>query len=74
MDKQTLIRKILDRDRKILKNDFKTEPIYGAVDSDIKIIADFTDYSPLHLGHRHCMQEAKDKVPDGIFVAMYLNL
>ena len=70
MDRQTLIRKILDRDRKILKKDFNTEPIYGAVDSNVKIIADFTEYSPLHLGHRYCMQEAKDKVPNGIFVAI----
>ncbi|HEX7467359.1 MAG TPA: nucleotidyltransferase family protein [Methanobacterium sp.] len=70
MDKQILIKKILDRDKRILKKDFNTEPIYGSVDSDVKIIADFTEYSPLHLGHRYCMHEAKHHVPDGIFVAI----
>ena len=70
MDSQTLIRKILDRDRAILKKDFETEPIYGEVQGDIKIIADFTEYSPLHLGHRYCMYESKRRVPDSIFVAV----
>jgi predicted nucleotidyltransferase len=70
LDSQTLIRKILDRDRAILKKDFETEPIYGEVRSDIKIIADFTEYSPLHLGHRYCMYESKRRVPDSIFVAV----
>ena len=70
MDSQKLIRKILDRDRKILKKDFETEPIYGEVESDIKIIASITEYSPLHLGHRYCMHESKNQVPDSIFVAV----
>jgi predicted nucleotidyltransferase len=70
LDSQTLIRKILDRDRKILKKDFETEPIYGEVESEIKIVADFTEYSPLHLGHRYCMYESKSKVPNSIFVAV----
>lgn len=70
MEGETLIRKILDRDRKLLKKDFNSEPIYGPVDGDVKIIADFTEYSPLHLGHRYCMHEAKNQVPDGIFVAV----
>lgn len=34
------------------------------------IIADFTEYSPLHNGHLHCMTVAKSKVPNGIFVAV----
>jgi predicted nucleotidyltransferase len=70
LDNQTLIRKILDRDRTILKKDFETEPIYGEVESDINIIADFTEYSPLHLGHRYCMYESKSQVPDSLFVAV----
>ena len=70
MEGETLIRKILVRDRKLLKKDFNSEPIYGTVDSDVKIIADFTEYSPLHFGHRYCMHKAKVQVPDGIFVAV----
>ncbi len=70
MESETLIRKILDRDRKLLNNDFQVEPIYGPVESTVKIIADFTEYSPLHIGHRYCMLAAKDQVPDGIFVSV----
>jgi predicted nucleotidyltransferase len=70
LSSQSLIRKILDRDRTILKKDFETEPIYGEVEGDIKIIADFTEYSPLHLGHRYCMYKSKSQVPDSIFVAV----
>ncbi|MDR0913408.1 MAG: nucleotidyltransferase family protein [Methanobrevibacter sp.] len=38
------------------------------------IIADFTEYNPLHNGHYHCMQAAKKKVPNGIFVAIVPGL
>jgi predicted nucleotidyltransferase len=65
-----LIKEIFKRDKKLLKNDFKIEPIYGAVENDIEIIADFTEYSPLHIGHKYCMAEAKNQVPNGIFVAI----
>jgi predicted nucleotidyltransferase len=67
---QTIIRKILDRDRDLLNKDFMSEPIYGSIESDVKLIADFTEYSPLHLGHRYCMYNAKDHVSNGIFVAI----
>jgi predicted nucleotidyltransferase len=70
LESGTLIRKILSRDRKLLMKDFKSEPVYGPVDSEAKIIADFTEYSPLHIGHKYCMDQAKKKVPDGIFVAI----
>lgn len=67
---ENLVKKIFNRDRKLFKNDLKLEPVYGTVDSEAKIIADFTEYSPLHLGHKHCMMKAKKKVPGGIFVAV----
>lgn len=38
------------------------------------IIADFTEYNPLHNGHYHCMKVAKEKVPNGIFVAIVPGL
>ena len=38
------------------------------------LIADFTEYSPLHNGHFHCMKTAKAKVPDGLFVAVVPGL
>ncbi|WP_321422570.1 nucleotidyltransferase family protein [uncultured Methanobacterium sp.] len=42
--------------------------------SDTKILADFTEYNPLHKGHLHCLLEAKKKVPNGIFVAVVPGL
>ena len=41
---------------------------------DIPIIADFTEYNPLHNGHFHCMKVAKSKIPEGIFVAIVPGL
>ncbi|KZX11033.1 nucleotidyltransferase family protein [Methanobrevibacter curvatus] len=38
------------------------------------IIADFTEYNPLHNGHYHCMNVAKNKVKDGLFVAIVPGL
>ncbi len=66
----SFIEDILKRDLKLIENDVKYEPIYDTPSSSTPIIADFTEYSPLHKGHRHCMWEAKRLVPDGIFVAV----
>lgn len=38
------------------------------------LIADFTEYSPLHNGHFHCMKTAKDKIHNGLFVAIVPGL
>jgi len=38
------------------------------------LIADFTEYSPLHNGHFHCMKVAKSKVKEGLFVAIVPGL
>lgn len=43
-------------------------------DSSRPLIADFTEYSPLHNGHFHCMKTAKSKIPDGLFVAVVPGL
>ena len=43
-------------------------------DDSRPLIADFTEYSPLHNGHFHCMKTAKAKVPDGLFVAVVPGL
>lgn len=69
-----LITKIFNRDKKLFKMDLNIEPSYGSVNSDCKIIADFTEYSPMHIGHRQCMQEAKKAVPNGLFVAIVPGL
>ena len=38
------------------------------------VIADFTEYSPLHNGHLFCMNEAKKLHPDALFVAVIPGL
>lgn len=70
MQKEEFVKNFLRWDRKLILDDSQIKPITGEVESDIKIIADFTEYNPLHLGHLHCMKEAKKAVPDGIFTAM----
>jgi len=69
-----LIKKIFKRDRNIFQNDLRMEPTYKSVESDVKIIADFTEYSPMHIGHKYCMDQAKKMVPNGIFVAVVPGL
>jgi ATP sulfurylase len=71
------VKNIQKRDKKIFKKDYedsknphnlknKTEK----PNLDFPLISDFTEYSPLHNGHYHCMKMAKEKVPNGLFVAV----
>ncbi|MBQ9026825.1 MAG: nucleotidyltransferase family protein [Methanobrevibacter sp.] len=41
---------------------------------DVRLVADFTEYNPLHNGHFHCMKVAKSQVPDSLFVAIVPGL
>ena len=79
------IKEIQKEDRKTFFNDF--ENALNFKDKDLKnddpdircddsrpLIADFTEYSPLHNGHFHCMKTAKAKIPDGLFVAVVPGL
>lgn len=68
--KKEFVRNFIERDRKLLLEDAKKSQEYMEKEGESKIIADFTEYSPLHIGHRHCMIEAKKKVENGIFVAV----
>lgn len=78
LEREEFVKNIISRDKKIFKGDLEVEPEYGEPEADVKrevkIIADFTEYSPLHKGHRHCMMEAKSQVPEGIFVAVVPGL
>jgi predicted nucleotidyltransferase len=67
---EDFVRNFLKKDRERILEDSQNNPGYGAAKTDTKIIADFTEYSPLHIGHRHCMLEAKKRVKDGIFTAI----
>ena len=77
------IKDIQENDRKTFFKDFENSKSYEAKsfdDEDPKssnsrpLIADFTEYSPLHNGHFHCMKTAKAKIPDGLFVAVVPGL
>ena len=64
------IRGFIKRDRKLFFEDLNNEPLHQEPTGKVKIMADFTEYSPLHLGHRHCMIKAKEKHPEALFVAI----
>jgi predicted nucleotidyltransferase len=70
LPKEDFVKNFLKKDRKLILDDVRHKPGKGYVESDAKIIADFTEYNPLHNGHLHCMMEAKRMVPEGIFTAI----
>jgi len=68
--RESLVKRILIKDRKMFLEDSRKLPMFKEPESDVKIIADFTEYNPLHIGHLHCFKEAKKIVPGGMFVAI----
>ena len=78
------IKDIQENDRKTFFKDFENSKKLCEKGSDDEVsskssdsrplIADFTEYSPLHNGHFHCMKTAKEKIPDGLFVAVVPGL
>lgn len=81
---QDFVKKIIERDKKIFCKDYENSINSNKLQSnsekkqsdrnDKSIIADFTEYNPLHNGHCHCMKIAREKVPNGIFVAIVPGL
>lgn len=82
---EDFIKEIIERDRKIFYKDCENSSNSLLIDdeklnSDLNkskerpIIADFTEYNPLHNGHYHCMKIAKSKIKNGIFVAIVPGL
>ncbi|MDR2873473.1 MAG: nucleotidyltransferase family protein [Methanobrevibacter sp.] len=72
---------VIEKDRKIFFNDLKSignENNLNSADlsenKDVPLITDFTEYNPFHLGHLYNLKLAKEKVPDGIFVAIVPGL
>jgi predicted nucleotidyltransferase len=70
MTSEEYVKNFLRRDRKLIMHDSVIRSGRGDVKSDVKLIADFTEYNPLHNGHLHCMREAQKQVPGGIFTAI----
>ena len=82
------VRNILKEDKKTFYSDYEKSQKFSANEDnseshsmnepsnngDRPLIADFTEYSPLHNGHFHCMKTAKEKVPNGLFVAIVPGL
>lgn len=72
--------KLQKEDKKTFESDFSfalknyEENNDSFCNNDIKLIADFTEYSPLHKGHYHCMKTAKEKHPEALFVAIIPGL
>ena len=65
---------ILKRDKELFFNDLAGECKNSDTTSDVNLIADFTEYNPLHNGHFHCMKTAKSMFTDSLFVAIVPGL
>ena len=65
---------ILKRDMNLFLDDLDSECKISNTSSDINLVADFTEYNPLHNGHFHCMKTAKHHFPDSLFVAIVPGL
>lgn len=70
----SLVGDILKRDMDLFYEYLDADDGICEGSSDIKLVADFTEYNPLHNGHFHCMKVAKSKVPDSLFVAIVPGL
>ncbi len=69
------VEEILCNDRKQFYEDLNLPSLKFSGNSNIyPIIADFTEYSPLHNGHLFCMNEAKRLHPECLFVAIIPGL
>jgi len=76
MTSKNIVKDIILKDRKTFYKDLDLSPLSESQSNqnDINLIADFTEYSPLHNGHFHCMKEAIRQVPDSLFVAIVPGL
>ncbi len=76
MNIEDFVKQINKRDYKLFKNDFENieNDNFKESENDINLIADFTEYSPLHNGHFHCMKTAKSLYPNSLFVAIVPGL
>ena len=70
----SLIHEILESDMELFYRDLNTDSKSLDNNSETKLIADFTEYNPLHNGHFHCMKAAKSMIPEGLFVAIVPGL
>jgi len=65
---------ILKRDMELFLNDLNSDSKISDTTSDAILLADFTEYNPLHNGHFHCMNATKYMFPNSLFVAVVPGL
>ena len=70
----SLLSEILERDMNLFYEYLDTDIKKNNPTSSVSLVADFTEYNPLHNGHYHCMNVAKSEVPDSLFVAIVPGL
>ena len=70
----SLLSEILNRDMDLFYEYLDCDVKKSHSTSDVKLVADFTEYNPLHNGHYHCMKVARSSVPDSLFVAVVPGL
>ena len=68
------ISNILKRDMELFYNDLDSQCEISDSSSDTLLVADFTEYNPLHNGHFHCMKTAKSMFDESLFVAVVPGL
>ena len=68
------VSEILERDMNLFNEYLNTDVKKTEGSGNIDLVADFTEYNPLHNGHYHCMKVARAKVPDSLFVAVVPGL
>ena len=65
---------LLKRDMELFFNDYDSEGKISNNDCESILVADFTEYNPLHNGHFHCLKTAKHMFPNSLFVAIVPGL
>ncbi len=75
MQMNSFVESIIKRDKQQFHEDNELHGLKVLNNHNITpVIADFTEYSPLHNGHLFCMQEAKRLHPEALFVAVIPGL
>lgn len=75
MQMENFVEDILVRDKEQFREDCNLSSLKIVNTENITpVIADFTEYSPLHNGHLFCMQESKRLHPEALFVAVIPGL
>lgn len=70
----SLLSEISNRDMELFHEYLNMDVKNSSPTADVNLVADFTEYNPLHNGHYHCMKVAKSKVNDALFVAIVPGL